>query len=111
MIRKFFVILCLMVGFTITAMAQSMTDQQVINYARQQAAAGVSQREIATQLLRRGVTMQQLERIQQRIQQQSNDNISASEAPAQLENQAPVRRTINTQDGYDEAELRDQATV
>lgn len=111
MIRKIIVLLCIALSFSIVAIAQTMTDQQVINYARQQAAAGVSQREIATQLLRRGVTMQQLERIQQRIQQQSNDNISASEAPAQLENQAPVRRTINTQDGYDEAELRDQATV
>ena len=87
-----------------------MTDQQVINFARQQAAAGVSQREIATQLLRRGVTMQQLERIQQRMQQ-SNDNVSANEAPVQLENQNPVRRNVNTQDGYEEAELRDQATV
>ncbi|MBR1940227.1 MAG: SLBB domain-containing protein [Bacteroidaceae bacterium] len=111
MIRKFFVLLCLTIGFTTTVMAQSMTDQQVINYARQQAAAGVSQREIATQLLRRGVTMQQLERIQQRMQQQSNDNVSASEAPAQLENQAPIRRNVNTQDGYEEAELRDEATV
>ncbi len=110
MIRKFFVFLCLMIGFSTTVMAQSMTDQQVINYARQQAAAGVSQREIATQLLRRGVTMQQLERIQQRMQQ-SDDNVSANEAPAQLENQAPVRRNVNTQDGYEEAELRDQATV
>ena len=110
MIRKFFVLLCLTIGFTTTVMAQSMTDQQVINYARQQAAAGVSQREIATQLLRRGVTMQQLQRIQQRMQQ-NDGNVSASEAPAQLENQAPVRRNLNTQDGYEEAELRDEATV
>ena len=110
MIRKIIVLLCIALSFSIVAIAQTMTDQQVINYARQQAAAGVSQREIATQLLRRGVTMQQLERIQQRVQ--NNDaNVGANEAPAQLENQAPVRRTINTQDGYDEAELRDQATV
>ena len=97
-------------GYALTVVAQTMTDQQVINYARQQAAAGVSQREIATQLLRRGVTMQQLERIQQQIQR-NDDNINANEAPAQLENQAPIRRNINTQDGYEEAELRDQATV
>ena len=111
MIRKLLVFLCLTVGISTATWAQTMTDQQVINYTRQQAAAGVSQREIATQLLRRGVTMQQLERIQQRMQQQSNDNVSASEAPAQLENQAPVRRNANTQDGYEEAELRDLATV
>lgn len=110
MIRKIIVLLCLALSFSIAAMAQTMTDQQVINYARQQAAAGVSQREIATQLLRRGVTMQQLERIQQRVQ--NNDaNVGANEAPAQLENQAPIRRNINTQNGYDEAEIRDQATV
>ena len=112
MIRKIFALLCLTIGFTTTVMAQSMTDQQVINYARQQAAAGVSQREIATQLLRRGVTMQQLQRIQQRMQQ-NDGNVSASEAPAQLENQTPIRRNNNveTQEGYGEAELRDQATV
>ena len=110
MTRKLLVLLCIALSFSIAAMAQTMTDQQVINYARQQAAAGVSQREIATQLLRRGVTMQQLERIQQRVQ--NNDaNVGANEAPAQLENQAPIRRNINTQDGYDEAEIRDQATV
>lgn len=110
MIRKIIVLLCIAISFSIAAMAQTMTDQQVINYARQQAAAGVSQREIATQLLRRGVTMQQLERIQQRMQT-TDTNVSVNEAPAQLENQAPVRRNANTQDGYEEAELRDLATV
>ena len=93
-------------------MAQSMTDQQVINYARQQAAAGVSQREIATQLLRRGVTMQQLQRIQQRMQQDNGAN-GTNTPPTQLSNQEPVRRQTNveTPEGYQEAELRDQATV
>lgn len=109
MTRKLLVLLCLVIN-AIVAVAQTMTDQQVINYARQQAAAGVSQREIATQLLRRGVTMQQLERIQQRVQS-SNASVNVNEAPAQLENQAPIRRSVNTQDGYQEAEMRDQATV
>lgn len=112
MIRKFFVLFCLTLGFSTAIMAQSMTDQQVINYAKQQAELGVSQREIATQLLRRGVSMQQLQRIQQRMQQ-NDGNVNASEAPAQLENQTPIRRNNNveTQEGYGEAELRDQATV
>ncbi len=112
MIRKFFVLLCLTIGLTSTVMAQSMTDQQVINYARQQAAAGVSQREIATQLLRRGVTMQQLQRIQQRMQQDNGAN-GTNTPPTQLSNQEPVRRQTNveTPEGYQEAELRDQATV
>lgn len=112
MIRKFFVLLCLTLGFSSAIMAQSMTDQQVINYAKQQAELGVSQRDIATQLLRRGVTMQQLQRIQQRMQQ-DNGATGANTAPSQLSNQEPVRRQTNviTQEGYQEAELRDQATV
>ncbi len=112
MIRKFFVLLCLTLGFSTAIMAQSMTDQQVINYAKQQAELGVSQREIATQLLRRGVTMQQLQRIQQRMQQDNGAN-GTNTPPTQLSNQEPVRRQTNveTPEGYQEAELRDQATV
>ena len=112
MIRKFFVLLCLTLGFSSAIMAQSMTDQQVINYAKQQAELGVSQRDIATQLLRRGVTMQQLQRIQQRMQQDNGAN-GTNTPPTQLSNQEPVRRQTNveTPEGYQEAELRDQATV
>ena len=112
MIRKFFVLFCLTLGFSTAIMAQSMTDQQVINYAKQQAELGVSQREIATQLLRRGVTMQQLQRIQQRMQQDNGAN-GTNTPPTQLSNQEPVRRQTNveTPEGYQEAELRDLATV
>ena len=112
MIRKFFVLLCLTLGFSSAIMAQSMTDQQVINYAKQQAELGVSQRDIATQLLRRGVTMQQLQRIQQRMQQDNGAN-GTNTPPTQLSNQEPVRRQTNveTPEGYQEAELRDLATV
>ena len=112
MIRKFFVLLCLTLGFSTAIMAQSMTDQQVINYAKQQAELGISQREIATQLLRRGVTMQQLQRIQQRMQQDNGAN-GTNTPPTQLSNQEPVRRQTNveTPEGYQEAELRDLATV
>lgn len=93
-------------GISMTLLAQSMTDQQVLEYAKQQSAAGVSQREIATQLLRRGVTMEQVNRIRQRLETDDTNT-----APAQLENQAPIRRNVNTQNGYEEAALRDQEAI
>ena len=56
--------------------------------------------------------MQQLQRIQQRMQQDNGAN-GTNTPPTQLSNQEPVRRQTNveTPEGYQEAELRDQATV
>lgn len=57
-----FLLLC---AATITAFAQ-MSDDQVIEYVKKQQAAGTSQQQMASDLLKRGVTRQQIERIRKK---------------------------------------------
>ena len=67
-------------------MAQTMTDQQVMEYVKRGMEEGKDQRSLATELLSRGVTRQQAERVKKLYEQQmrsansivSNDNLSAS---------------------------------
>jgi protein involved in polysaccharide export with SLBB domain len=60
--------LLLSVGY---AAAQSgMTDNQVMDYVIEQNAKGVSRQQIVTQLMQRGVTIDQIRRIQKRYQRQ-----------------------------------------
>ena len=57
---------------TCWAMAQSMSDQQVVNFVLEETEKGSTQTEIATKLLQRGVTMQQLQRVKRKYERQKN---------------------------------------
>jgi protein involved in polysaccharide export with SLBB domain len=57
-----------------TAMAQSMTDQQVMEFYIEQRQQGVSQQQIVTKLMQRGVNIQQLQRIRKKYEQQQNNS-------------------------------------
>ena len=46
--------------------AQTMSDQQVLEYVKQGMAEGKDQRQLATELARRGVTREQAERVKKR---------------------------------------------
>ena len=69
-------ILSLWVLLTIAtgAMAQSMTDQQVMEFVIEQQRQGVSQKQIVTKLMQRGVNVQQLQRIRKKYEQQQNNS-------------------------------------
>ena len=59
---------------TTAGWAQSgMTDNQVMDYVVEQNAKGVSRQQIVTQLMQRGVTIDQIRRIQQKYQRQQKD--------------------------------------
>lgn len=98
MIKKIFAMACLFLSFTLTVLAQTMTDQQVIDYTKQQMAAGVSEREIATQLLRRGVTMEQVNRIRNKINLENQQNTNGTNNNNQQGNQNTIRRQVNGQE-------------
>ena len=73
------IITCLAIG-TGMAWAQSgMTDDQVMNYVIEQNSKGVSRQHIVTQLLQRGVTIEQVRRIQKKYQKQANGEILGAE--------------------------------
>ena len=69
-------IVVLLSVFSMAAFAQ-MTDEQVINYVKTATASGKSQDTISKELLARGVTMEQAERIKRQIQGQGQENVSA----------------------------------
>ena len=67
------IFLCFMLSYAIADAQSGMTDNQVLDYVIEQNAAGVSRQKIVTQLMQRGVTMEQIRRIQKKYQRQIKD--------------------------------------
>ena len=66
-------ILCmcfLSLGLSVTAFGQSMSDAQVLQYAVQQKKAGKSEADIASELMKRGASMEQIQRMRSQYAQQ-----------------------------------------
>lgn len=61
--RRIILLFTLMFAVAGAAMAQQMTDDQIIQYVKSANKAGKSQQQIAAELMRRGVTREQLERM------------------------------------------------
>ena len=65
---------------TATGWAQSgMTDNQVMDYVIEQNAKGVSRQQIVTQLMQRGVTMEQLQRLRKKYERQMKNGALGAE--------------------------------
>ena len=65
---------------TATGWAQSgMTDNQVMDYVIEQNAKGVSRQQIVTQLMQRGVTMEQLQRLRKKYERQMKSGALGAE--------------------------------
>ncbi|MDO4526321.1 MAG: SLBB domain-containing protein [Bacteroidales bacterium] len=69
-----FLFLCLF-----SALGQSMTDAQVIKFVQTKHSQGLSQQEIASQLLARGVTMEQMQRVKNKAQVLANESNEVKE--------------------------------
>lgn len=65
-------------------MAQQMSDDQVIQYVKEANKSGKSQKQITTELLRRGVTKEQVSRIQQKYSESNTVSNKSNEIPSQL---------------------------
>ncbi len=70
-----------------------MSDEQVVSYVQQEYSKGASQQEIATNLTKRGVTREQLERIKQ---QQEKKQGSTSSSNVNSSSNYQRTRTLNT---------------
>ena len=70
--RILLLMLCMM-AFT-ASWSQSMTDQELVKYAIEQKKAGVSETDIAKQLMQRGATVDQIQRIRQQYAKQINQS-------------------------------------
>lgn len=65
-------------------MAQQMSDDQVIQYVKEANKSGKSQKQITTELLRRGVTKEQVSRVQQKYSESNTVSNKSNEMPSQL---------------------------
>ena len=97
----------LMIGllFSVTAgwAQSSMTDDQVMDYVVQQNAHGASRQQIVTQLMQRGVTIDQIRRIQKKYERQkSNEALGAEDITAGSKN---VKNRLRTNNGEERQRL------
>ena len=73
------IIACLAFACTISWAQSGMTDNQIMDYVIEQNAKGVSRQQIVTQLMQRGVTIDQLRRIQKKYQKQIKNGALGAE--------------------------------
>ena len=69
-------LLVLMLGSTPSLMAQSMSDQQVLEYVKEGIKQGKEQKQMAAELARKGVTKEQAIRVKELYEKQNNVNTS-----------------------------------
>ena len=76
-------IACLMLAVTMGWAQSGMTDNQVMDYVMEQNARGVSRQQIVTQLMQRGVNIDQIRRIQKKYEKQvKNGTLGAEDITA-----------------------------
>ena len=85
--------------------AQRMSDEQVITYVKQAQAAGKSQKQMTTELLRRGVSQEQVLRIKSKYED-SSSVMHSSSLPTEMR-----KRSVSIGESYEAAELEDQKAV
>ena len=93
-------ITCLMLMFSMGWAQSGMTDSQIVDFVMEQHANGASRQHIVQQLVQRGVTIDQLRRLQKKYEQQVNGDVkgagkvsagSLSTASRMRQNNAPLR--------------------
>lgn len=100
MIRRYVVTLAMLLCCIVSAVAQSMTDEQVIKFVVKEQKAGSSQQEIASKLVQRGVNLDQIKRVQKKVERLKKnqglgtlDKDDDDEAEGRLrKNNTPARR-------------------
>ena len=68
-----------MLAVTMCQAQSGMTDNQVMDYVIEQNAQGVSRQKIVTQLMQRGVTIEQINRIRKKYQKQMKNGALGAE--------------------------------
>ena len=73
------IFISLMLATTVGWAQSGMTDNQVMDYVIEQNAKGTSRQQIVTQLMQRGVTIDQIRRIQKKYQRQTQNGALGAE--------------------------------
>lgn len=109
LIALFFSIFILVGG----VMAQQMSDDQVVQYVKEAQRTGKSQKQMTTELLRRGVTKEQVARIQKKYAEHSTAADGVENKPSQLHERTSLMTDGKAIRGtsYEEAELEEQKEI
>ena len=99
------VLLCLLLAIGYAQAQSGMTDNQVMDYVIEQNARGVSRQKIVTDLMQRGVTIEQIRRIQKKYQRQmKNGALGAEDITAGSKDVKNRMRQANGEKRYEEKE-------
>ena len=71
--RRYIVYILLALLMPLAAVAQSMTDDQVMAFVAKEHAAGTSNAQIVTKLMQRGVDISQIRRVRTKYESQINE--------------------------------------
>lgn len=83
--KRILTIILLVCMTVMTAVAQSMTDTQIIDFVKQRHSAGASQTTIITELLERGASREQLIRIKEAFDAQGNAKQQAAQPTVEID--------------------------
>ena len=99
--RKYILTVIFLLMTAGAAVAQSsMTDQQIIAFLLEEQEKGTSQQQIATQLLKRGVSIDQLKRVKQKYERQmSGDGLGAKDITTDGKSRLRKNNAKKTDDG------------
>lgn len=91
-----FILLCLLM-FTVSsvAFAQQMTDDQVVQFVKEGQMTGKTQQQMTTELMRKGVTKEQIQRIQTKYSNNKAGNLQGDQS-------ATSQSRMRTQKNYDD---------
>ena len=105
--------LLLISGFVLfcqNVFAQSMSDEQVVDFVKQEQSKGSNQQQIVTKLLRKGVTTEQLRRIRKKYEAEQS-NLGASDLTGQSSQISSSRMRQNRQLDGEQNQKRNQYMV
>lgn len=93
--KKLLIYLMFLMLLPVAGMAQSMSDDQVMSYIAKEHTAGKGNAQIVTQLMQRGVNIQQIRRVRDKYQKQMSQNTSHSYGSADDPTGSSRMRTNN----------------
>lgn len=103
--RLSLLIICIFL-FSGVTYAQRMSDEQVVQYVKAAQASGKSQKQMTSELLRRGVTQEQVLRIKSNYEAGKGESAAAGDMPTQMR-----KRSVGLGESYDVAQIEDQKAV
>ncbi len=109
MIKKLLFIASLMLLPQIV-FAQTMTDEQVIQYVQQQMEKGADQKTIVTNLLKKGVTTEQMRRVRKKYQAEQ-EQLGAKDLTGQNMNKSPNRLRTERQEAGEKSQMQNQYMI